>query len=344
MDCKYCFLQTYNQTPKPGKEYLEPGEMIDVLCKSNLYNPGKVIMLGSETDFFMHRRNVNYLKSFLTACTDRNLKNKIVVVTKNEIDDSFIDFINSLKHVNLTVYFSISWLPKEIEPGVNRLKLIQSLERVSQANIPTVHYWRPFIPQNSSIEIISEVLKTVSQFTNISVISGLKLNPSIKSKMVTYWPQLRKIQDSDLHKISNIWPKGVKNVIKSIASAYFPEHRIFETNSCAICSIDSIPDYNQVFETAYCTNNICGDKQRKMCKQNAHSSSSEEEIEIELRHIEYSGRYEVKNRQLVLMDDIEHGQYIHLRHSLKIPVTFKSAFMSNHEWSGIAVGNQEVEI
>jgi DNA repair photolyase len=91
MNCKYCFLQSYGETPKPGKEFLSVDQVYNLLINSNYYTKSKIIMIGSETDYFMHKRNINYLKSFLTYCKMQNLPNTIAVVTKNEVDADFLD-------------------------------------------------------------------------------------------------------------------------------------------------------------------------------------------------------------------------------------------------------------
>jgi DNA repair photolyase len=344
MNCQYCFLQGYGETPKLGRILLSPQEMIERLLASNYYTPTKFIMLGSETDFFMNSRNTTYLETFLRLYSDLCIQNFIVVVTKNEIRKEFLDFLEKIGFKKLILYFSLSWLPKEIEPGVNRFKLIESMKRVNERKIPVIHYWRPFIPQNSSLNTISEVLSIVTKHAKASVISGLKLNPEIRDKMVNFWPELKEIDDADMSKISNIWPKGVRNVIKSIAQAYYPDYPIVETNSCALSIATNTPDFNLIHGTQHCVENICPAFQRSICLQNQNQIQSEDEIQKLLDNIGYKGEFSITNNSLVLHDPLEHGNFLHLRHTLNIQLVLNSGLYSNHEWVGIAAGNSDIEI
>jgi hypothetical protein len=227
---------------------------------------------------------------------------------------------------------------------VNKLKLVKSMERVHNTGIPVVHYWRPFLPQNSSIKQIQEVLDIVTKYAKVSVISGLKLNPGIKKEMINFWPQLEQIPDNQLSNISNIWPKGVKNVIKSITQTYYPNYPIVETNSCAIAIVKKISDYNDIYETSLCKSNICSSSQKDICGNVNANGFSKLEIQYQLFKVGYIGGFHYENSTLILHENIEHGAYLHLRQTLNNKINCLNSITTNHEWAGLAVGNTDIEI
>ena len=170
--CKYCFLQaTGNNISKP-KYLVTPEEAVQKLLTNEYYCPDIPLCLLSNTDSFLNEKNMLYLKNLLTELALNKVKNPIVIITKCFIPDEFIDYVKEItkNDLNIVFYLSYSGLPKKYEPAINADALKSNFVRLHNAGIPMIHYYRPFIPDNSSKEQIEEVLDFVKKYTDVSVI------------------------------------------------------------------------------------------------------------------------------------------------------------------------------
>ena len=79
------------------------------------------------------------------------------------------------KGINVIFYISYSDLGKEYEPSISKEKLINNFKILKENGIDVIHYYRPFLPDNSNPEKIKEVLDTVNKYTDVSVTTGLAL-------------------------------------------------------------------------------------------------------------------------------------------------------------------------
>lgn len=154
-DCQYCFLQIYGATPKKGEVIVSPDEAINSLLSYETYRPESPIMLASETDAFMNIPNIAYYSEFLRRYDERGIGNTLAFVTKCHVPDKFIDLASNLENTRVIFYLSYSGLGKPIEPTTNIPKLRENFRRLSEAGLDVIHYWRPFLPQNSNPDKIT---------------------------------------------------------------------------------------------------------------------------------------------------------------------------------------------
>ena len=92
-----------------------------------------------------------------------NLK---VFITKCLIPNEFIKIIKSLENKKHKFLFFISYsgLENDIEVGINKENIKNNFINLNKYNLPIVHYWRPFLPQNSDKEKILEVYNFVKHY------------------------------------------------------------------------------------------------------------------------------------------------------------------------------------
>lgn len=211
-DCQYCFLQIYGATPKKGEIILSPDQAIDNLLEFETYRPESAIMLGSETDVFMSNPNIEYFAEFIKRYDERNVGNPVAFVTKCHVPDSFIDMVEELQNTRVIYYLSYSGLGKPIEPTTNIERLRANFERLHKAGQDVVHYWRPFLPQNSSPQKIKEVIDHAAQYARCTVAAGIKLNPGILANVKRFWPELENA-NIDFSSVAVVWPEGVRDYL-----------------------------------------------------------------------------------------------------------------------------------
>lgn len=205
--CKYCFLQSTNKNiSKPL--YLKSSKMaIDDLMSSKYYLEDIPVCLLPNTDVFLNKVNMEYLKELLYEIGKRNLKNPIILITKCHIPKHFIKYIKQFKDNGhkIVIYLSLSGLPQELEPNVNHNLIRENFVNLYKNGIDVIHYYRPITPLNSKREEITKMLDFVSKYSNSSVIGGLKIKEDY-FELIKFWPKLFDMKKQCLM-ADAIWPK-----------------------------------------------------------------------------------------------------------------------------------------
>ena len=113
----------------------------------------------------------------LEILAKNKISNPIILITKCLIPNEFVEFLSDLikDGMNIVVYLSLSGLSKFYEPNINHANIKINFCNLASKGIKIIHYYRPFIPENSDAKSITDILDFVSQYTNVSVITGLKL-------------------------------------------------------------------------------------------------------------------------------------------------------------------------
>lgn len=344
-DCQYCFLQIYGATPKKGEVIMKPDEAIDNLLNYETYSPESPVMLGSETDVFMNISNIEYYSNFLKRYDNRAVGNTVAFVTKCHIPNEFIDLVSNLENTRVIFYLSYSGLSKPIEPTTNIIKLRDNFPRLSEAGLDVIHYWRPFLPQNSSPHKIAEVIDHAARYARCSVAAGLKLNEGILNNIVKFWPELRN-QEIDYDKVSAVWPIGVRDLVDNYTREMYPDYPLFWVNSCALSYVLEKPEFNGMYKNSVCERNHCPLNQRGKCSHEYDDYiPTDSYIYESLKKMEISGGYtiDLSKRTIWLKGEISHGQLIYLRQKLKYNV-LADGLVSDNEWGGPAIGRDDIHI
>jgi DNA repair photolyase len=339
MNCKYCFLQLYGQTPRAGEVIANPNDLIGTMLDFPTYHEDAYIMIGSETDIFMHPRNVQYLQETIGSFVQRGIPNKICLVTKNAVPASFISFLESHNLKDKVIfYFSYSGLPKEIEPAIDIEKLKESIVELNAKEYTCIHYWRPLLPQNTTPEVVNSVCSFVSQYCKCSVVLGLKYNEQIVTNTSPYWPDLEIAKK--FGSIGQIYPAHATTLIYETFKKYNKSYPIFSTNSCALSYVSSVNDFAGFYGSQECQNNQCPAEQRSICKSK-FKIPTEDDVRRVCAQIGVSGKFRIDEKGLVFDKELEHGQIIFIRHRLNFPVSARNV-VSENEWGGAAIDRKDL--
>lgn len=280
--CKYCFLQDKNKNLCAPHILSTPEETIKQLLEFDYYDETLPLCLFPNTDIFVTGYNIHYLLNTLNELEKQNVKNDLILITKCLIPDIVLLKLKSMKDSgrNIVVYLSYSGLDKDIEPNVNHEDIRSNFKNLHKLGIPIVHYYRPFLPQNSSKEKIKEVLDFVHQYTPVSATMGLMYVPTMLEKQ-NFWKELNNVDIETLKKATSIWPEDAWNYFYK---EYDSNQLFFQTNTCALCTILGKP--SQYFTTYECENfNHCSPEQRKICEKFAKQRRNKSKIIRELQEL-----------------------------------------------------------
>ncbi len=171
--------------------------------------------------------NRKFLLEMLQYCARQELKNPICFVTKCHIPNEVLTELSLLKSrgLNIIVYISYSGLCENLERGINRTHVRQNFRRIADVGIPLIHYWRPIIAENATLEIMREVHDYVSRYAECSVATGLKLPIDIAGNIAEPPEFVHSISST---KTDSVWPKAA---LQNIATLFRqkPEFPVFFT-------------------------------------------------------------------------------------------------------------------
>ncbi len=268
--CKYCFLQATGDNLSKPRILVPASEAIDKLSKSKYYNENIPVCLLPNTDPFLNNSNISYTKELISELASKKFFNPIILITKCFISDEFIDYLKSLidKGMKFVIYLSYSGLGKKYEPNINYEDIKSNFKRLHENNIPIVHYFRPFLPENSDPKKIKEILDFVSQYTNVSVTTGLALRKDFIDK-IDFWDVTKTKKDECLKAIS-LWPEQAYNYL---FENYTHTQNNFQTNTCALAETLKRPSPGY-YGTIECQKyNHCSKEQRALCASFKNSNS-----------------------------------------------------------------------
>ena len=264
--CKYCFLKERELNRIQPITLVSPEKAVDLLLSSKFYIEDMPLCLFSQTDAFSTVDNVEYLKQLIEILMKREIKNPIVFITKCKIPEDFIDFIDKYEKQghNFLFFLSYSGLDKDIELGVNKKIIENNFIRLSEKGKKIIHYWRPFIPQNSKKEDVKKIYNFVKKYCIASVAIGLKTTDDIIDNIE--WDALKNNRKEALQS-DNVWNKEAYDYLWNdlVNNKDYP---IFQTTSCALGYALGQPDRKFFYNTDICINcNNCPLVQRNRCKE-----------------------------------------------------------------------------
>ncbi len=312
-NCKYCLLQSNGNNNHKPKIIGTPKEAVDQLLNFKYYDEKIPLALLPSTDAFLNQDNINYLTQLLTEINNRNICNDLILITKCFIPDETIKLLKELKNNNrnVIVYLSYSGLDKDIEPNIKKEDIESNFKRLSDAGIDIIHYFRPFIPQNSDPEKIEEVLNFVNNYTNTSTIMGLKLIKNFIDKL-EIWDEVKEQKEECLN-AESVWTEDAWNYFYD---NYSHPQRVFQTNTCALNYKLNKPS-TQYYNCDECQKyNYCDEKQRKLCESSSKSINKAnvinelyshlDKLNIDTNNLDYSfdsnGGLILKNVRLTISD------------------------------------------
>lgn len=260
--CKYCLLQSNSNNKTKPKELVTPKEAVEQLLKSKYYDPKIPVCLLPSTDAFVTPSNIEYLLDLINEIEKRNVPNDLIIITKCEITDDVIEKAKKIKEKgqNIVFYISYSGLGLDIEPAISEEVLKNNFRKLKDNDLDVIHYYRPLMPQNSSTEKIEEILNFVSQYTDISVTTGLALIKSFIDK-IDCWEEAISDKNSSL-KANCVWPE---EAWEYFGDDYSHSQQTFQTNTCALNTKlnRTSPQYYGTYDCEHY--NHCSSQQRLKC-------------------------------------------------------------------------------
>ena len=290
--CKYCLLQDKGNNLCFPKVLGTPQEAVNELISFKYYNEQLPLCLFPNTDIFLNAENIDYLMATLDELEKNNINNDLILITKCLIPEQVLSRLKQIIESGrkVVVYLSYSGLDKEIEPNVNHNDIIRNFQNLKDLGIPTIHYYRPFIPQNSKPEKIRETLDLIHQYTPVSATMGLMYVPTMLDKQ-NFWEELKSEDIEVLKKAISIWPESAWNYFYN---NYDSQQFFYQTNTCALNTILQKPS-TQYYGTYECRNyNNCDPEQRKRCQMYATEINQEDtlnKLNILLEHLGISDEY-----------------------------------------------------
>lgn len=282
--CKYCFLNGVGLTGVKPNVLVSAREAVHMLKESILYNEQIPICIESQSDAFATSNNIEYVKELIDIMDEQKIMNTKIFITKCNIPESFIEFLKKYKKLGHSFIFFLSYsgLDSDIELGVNKTNIKNNFIKLKENEFDIIHYWRPFIPQNSSKKKIMEVVDFVKQYAKCSVAIGLKAQKTFMDK-IDFWDEIKKYPEAIY--AESIWTKEAYEYIYGKNSIINNNYPIFQTTSCAIAFVKRECDRNAFYDSEICKKyNKCPENQRRICKDyyNAINKNISEDIIIEL--------------------------------------------------------------
>ena len=262
--CKYCFLQGINNNLTYPQIIVPAEEIVEKLLTYKYYDSKIPICLLPGTDAFLNDINIKYMHELLNILDKKEISNPIVLITKCLIPEYILDDLERLtkKGKEIIVFLSYSGLTSKYEPNIKKENIILNFKNLAARGIRIIHYYRPFIPENSSAKQIKEMLDFVDNYTNVSQIGGLKLRSDFIDKINVI--DLNKYSKEEYLNAASIWPKEAYDFFYK---DYQHNHSVFQTNQCALAQILEKP-CPQFYGTYECHNyNHCSKEQRKRCAE-----------------------------------------------------------------------------
>ena len=260
--CKYCFMGGIGNTSIKPVVLCNPKEAVNELINYKNYNKNMPLCLFSSTDAFATIDNIKYAKELVLELLNNNIRNPIIFITKCYIPDDFLDLLDQAesKGMKFIFFLSYSGIDSSIERGINHEKTRMNFMNLSKRNKTIIHYWRPFIPQNSTNEKIEEVLSFVKKYAKASVVIGLKVQESFVNNL-DFWPEIIERKEEAINSEST-W---THNAYQLLYNKKYTDYKIFRSTSCALSYCLEEADYNCYYNTEICKLNNCDMKQKERC-------------------------------------------------------------------------------
>ena len=300
--CRYCFLREKGLNQVKPNILVSPEKAVELLLKSKFYMKDMPLCLESQSDAFSTKENIEYVKQLLELLFEKNIKNPIIFITKCHIPIDFIELIDKYeKEGHKFVFFmSYSGLDSKIEVGVDKKIIEENFINLYKYNKTIVHYWRPFIKENSTPEVIEKVYNYVKQYAVASIAIGLKVTDDIIDNIG--WEELNNNREEAL-KSDNVWDKTAYKYIYNNLKNRDDNYPIYQTTSCALGYALGEADRKFFYTTSICKDcNKCLDIQRKRCKEK-YDNYKEVDIKTVIKLLKRF-KVEVKEEQIEIKDRI----------------------------------------
>jgi len=345
VDCKYCFFQLDGKTPAKPQKFISPQEMVENLREAPTYTEEMPVNYGSETDAFSTNQTIAYYTELLRCYGQSQYPNPVVFISKRSVPEEIMEVAANIPQPVL-FYMSFSGLAgTAIEPTVDHETIKQNFIRLRERNLLAIHYWRPFVPTNSTPQKIEEVLEFVSRYAICSVINGLRLNNGIRDNMMEFWPELSE-QEYDFSQSGEFWPQGIREYLIRHIGEDYPSYPVFFGNTpCSVTHALGKSDVYGHYNGSACRESNCPSSQRELCACSYRVPSLVEIERVAFRMGINPAHVRIEADRVIAKGVVESGKVSCMRYMLKFPVCSEAiGYAAGYNWANIRDEGQIIEV
>lgn len=334
--CRYCVLRHSDGTGKRPTATCTPQECVDQLLRHPLFvRDVSRLAIGNETDM-LHQLNVDYLVELLRALQRAGLTNTIALITKARLDAACMRRIRAIEGPRICFFLSYSGLGPAMEPNFTDEGFRANFEIVKEYRFPLLHYWRPLLPGNTTVEAVERMLSFVPLFSDGSIIVGFKLHPELTA-IVTRDGEVPVPAERRADIGEWFEPEAFERIL-SIADRLCPDYPLYRHTSCGLAKIMSCRNHTgTMYREDICQPSHCPPNQRAICAA-GRRSPEKADIEETLRKIGRSLPYSITEERLVVSGELTQEEYSYLVQALGIPVFAAQVRMQNLYFGSINEG------
>jgi DNA repair photolyase len=263
LKCAYCFRARWHPAEEP-QLVQDVTEAVEALTKHPDFRPNETPLSinNSSTDPLLSAVRESTFKA-IELLESKQLRNPFAIISKLELKTDDVALLESLRFVRPIMFVSLSLIPKHIEPAPIGPRL-RTLQRLSEARIPCVLYFRPIVEGwNDSAETIESALTIGQTYCDAICIGSLRVSPEIRTELLKRGVQIDNYEDDfHLKQFSNY----TENLILQIYDRLKLDVPLFKHSSCAVSYILRAANYNLLFKNP--DNNClrtCPASQQNLC-------------------------------------------------------------------------------
>jgi|LGVE01.1.fsa_nt_gb DNA repair photolyase len=334
--CKYCFLNSYNDTKRIPYIRVAAREAVRLLLEFDLYDENFPLALFTNTEIFATADSIKYAEEILEELRKNKIKNQIIFITKSLIPNKFLKKVEQCEKEGMSFLFMLSYsgLGEDIEQKISKEKIEQNFINLYKHNKKIVHYWRPFMPSNSTDEEIFKVLNFVKKYAICSVATGLVVNECFIDNL-SFWKELIENKEKAFD-AKCVWPKNAYEKVHNSKGDY----SIFKTTPCALAYVNKSSNNNGFYKSKAClVFNNCSKKQRAICESDYKKkqiSKIEEKLKTLLNKLKIEHKFLIdSDKNTIFIDNkLKTSQLVFLRLSLNMQIVAKGS-PNDYYWQSV---------
>ncbi|MCL4379737.1 MAG: hypothetical protein M1160_03945 [Candidatus Marsarchaeota archaeon] len=229
LNCAYCVLSSISSATDKPLEIATVDELEKKLFdKKSLYFPGRTpLIVNNRTDPFLPGVSASTYK-ILDMFIKNDVKSPVIIITKLIPPLSLYEYAEKL---NLMVFFTYGGLPPPFEPKRDIGMMDEFCAKVSKNS--RYHYLRPIIEGvNDDINMIDSIIEYASKRFRATVLTGLRIIPSVVEKLYNKAAYVLKERDYD--NVHKFLLEGLMDNVWRIRDSKAKGYPVFKHTSCAI--------------------------------------------------------------------------------------------------------------
>src|SRR5205823_6091167 len=97
-----------------------------------------------------------------TEMSRAGVSNPVILITKAPLSDVTLMRVRAVSGLRIVLFLSYSGLGRRFEPNFTDEQLRDNFRVARRHSFPVVHYWRPLLPENTTLPAIQRMLSFVS--------------------------------------------------------------------------------------------------------------------------------------------------------------------------------------